>query len=260
MEVKPMKILIIEDDISACNEFKKRAKKQNDVEIVATTDSDIEGLKYIKEKEPEGIILDLELNNSSNGNVTSLGLVPELKKLKYNPVVIVTTHVNSERTYEILHRNGVDLIMYKEQANYSCDNVFNTFLTYRHIEPETPAIIDVEEENKEDRISKYINRELDLIGIPTKMKGRSYIHDAVIYIIMHEKEDDVNVIRYMTKKHQRSESTITNGIQNAISHAWGKSSIEDLEKYYTLTVNYKTGEPTPMELVYYYAEKIKKEL
>ena len=184
MEVKPMKILIIEDDIRACNEFKKRAKKRNDVEIVATTDSDIEGLKYIKEKEPEGIILDLELNNSSNGNVTSLGLVPELKKLKYNPVVIVTTHVNSERTYEILHRNGVDLIMYKEQANYSCDNVFNTFLTYRHIEPETPAIIDVEEENKEDRISKYINRELDLIGIPTKMKGRSYIHDAVIYIIM----------------------------------------------------------------------------
>ena len=135
MKVKPMKILIIEDDISACNEFKKQAKKRNDVEIVATTDSDIEGLKYIKEKEPEGIILDLELNNSSNGNVTSLGLVPELKKLKYNPVVIVTTHVNSERTYEILHRNGVDLIMYKEQANYSCDNVFNTFLTYRHIEP-----------------------------------------------------------------------------------------------------------------------------
>lgn len=31
-------------------------------------------------------------------------------------------------------------------------------------------------------------------------------------------------------------------------------------KYYTLTVNYKTGEPTPMELVYYYAEKIKREL
>lgn len=50
MKVKPMKILIIEDDISACNEFKKRAKKRNDVEIVATTDSDIEGLKYIKEK------------------------------------------------------------------------------------------------------------------------------------------------------------------------------------------------------------------
>ena len=63
MDFKPMKILIIEDDINDCNNFINCVKKRNDIEIVAITDSDIDGLKYVKTKNPEGIILDLELRN-----------------------------------------------------------------------------------------------------------------------------------------------------------------------------------------------------
>ena len=72
MEPKPMKILIIEDDISDCNSFKKCAANRNDIEIVAMTDSDLEGLKLVKLKRPEGIVLDLELNNSGTGSIDSL--------------------------------------------------------------------------------------------------------------------------------------------------------------------------------------------
>ena len=110
MESKPMKILIIEDDIDDCNRFVNCIKSREDIELVALTDSDVEGLKYVKLKHPEGIILDLELNNSTTGNTDSLEFLSNLKKinLNYEPIVIVTTHVNSKRTYEILHRNGVD--------------------------------------------------------------------------------------------------------------------------------------------------------
>ena len=106
MECKPMKILIIEDDINDCNAFKIAAKNRDDIEIVAITDSDVEGLKLVKLKHPEGIVLDLELNNSSAGSIDSLEFISDLKKLKlnYEPIVIVTTHVNSKRTYDILHR------------------------------------------------------------------------------------------------------------------------------------------------------------
>ena len=50
---------------------------------------------------------------------------------------------------------------------------------------------------------------------------------------------------------------ITNGIQNAIFHAWRITPIEDLTKYYTARVNYETGVPTPMEFIYYYKDKVK---
>ncbi len=60
MKSKPMKILIIEDDIDDCNNFIDSVKSREDIEIVAITDSDVQGLKYAKQKHPEGVVLDLE--------------------------------------------------------------------------------------------------------------------------------------------------------------------------------------------------------
>ena len=81
METKAMKIVVIEDDIEDCNKIIECSKRRKDIEIVAITDSDVNGLKIIKEKHPEGIILDLELNNSSSGNTDSFGFMSKLKKL-----------------------------------------------------------------------------------------------------------------------------------------------------------------------------------
>ena len=260
MEFKPMKILIIEDDINDCNSFKKCAENRDDVEIVAMTDSDLEGLKLVKTKRPEGIVLDLELNNSATGSIDSLDFLTNLRKLNltYEPIVIVTTHVNSKRTYEILHRNGVDLILYKDNPKYSSEHVLNNFINLRNadIDYKEPSIEEIMQ-NEEDKISNIINDELELIGVTAKLKGREYIHDAILYLIQDD-SNKINVIQYLVNKYKKSGTTITNGIQNAIIHAWRITPVEDLEKYYTARINYETGIPTPMEFIYYYVNKIKK--
>lgn len=260
MEFKPMKILIIEDDISDCNSFKKCAANRNDIEIVAMTDSDLEGLKLVKSKRPEGIVLDLELNNSATGSIDSLEFLVNLKKLNlnYEPIVIVTTHVNSKRTYEILHRNGVDLILYKDNPKYSSEHVLNNFINLRNADIDYKET-SIEEiiQNEEDKISNIINDELELIGVTAKLKGREYIHDAILYLVQDD-SNKINVIQYLVNKYKKSGTTITNGIQNAIIHAWRVTPVEDLEKYYTARINYETGIPTPMEFIYYYVNKIKK--
>lgn len=260
MESKPMKILIIEDDVNDCNNFINCAKNRKDVELVAITDSDVEGLKYVKIKRPEGIVLDLELNNSTAGNTDSLEFLSNLRKLNlnYHPIIIVTTHVNSKRTYDILHRNGVDLILYKDHPNYSSEHVLNKFINLRESAPKhTVETLKEELKDTENKISDCIYHELDLIGVTAKLKGRQYIHDAILYLIQNE-NSNVNVIQHLTKVYKKSGNTITNGIQNAIIHAWRVSSIEDLTTYYTAKVNYETGVPTPMEFIYYYVDKIKK--
>ena len=258
--MKPMKILVIEDDINDCNKLIDCAKNREDIEIVGITDSDTNALKYVKIKHPDGIILDLELNNGKSGSTASLNFLQDLRdlRLKYEPIVIVTTHVNSKTTYDILHRSGVDLILYKDHPNYSANNVFNKFISLRKSDSEVvEASIEDVLKNEKDRISELINNELDLIGISSNLKGRKYIHDAVLYLIENE-NDDTSIIQYLTKVHKKSPSTITNGIQNAIIHGWRVSAIEDLTKYYTAKVNFQTGVPTPMELIYYYVDKVKK--
>lgn len=260
MDSKPMKILIIEDDINDCNNFINSIKNRNDIELVAITDSDMEGLKYTKIKHPEGIVLDLELNNGASGNADSLEFLSNIKKLKlnYEPIIIVTTHINSKTTYDILHRSGVDLILYKGHPNYSSDYVLNKFINFRNLAPkQTIKNIETELKDNEQKISDCINQEMDLIGITTKLKGRQYIHDAVLHLIQNDGKK-TNVIRYLAKVHQRSENTITNGIQNAIMHAWRVTAVEDLIANYTTRVNYETGVPTTMEFLSYYVTKIKK--
>lgn len=261
MDSKPMKILIIEDDVDDCNKFIESVKKREDIEIVGITDSDIEGLKIVKTKHPEGIVLDLELNNSLSGNTDSLEFITNLKKLNltYEPIVIVTTHVNSRRTYDILHRKGVDLILYKDQPNYSANHVLNNFIKYRELNvPKTVSSIEEDIKDRETRISNCIDEELELVGITSKLKGRQYIHDAIFYLIQNDGNDDVNVVQYLTKIHKKSATTITNGMQNAIIYGWRISAVEDLLKCYKARINPKTGIPTTMELLYYYKDKIKK--
>ena len=260
MEDKKMKILVIEDDINDCNNFIECVKNRNDIEIIASTDSDVEGLDIVRRFKPEGIILDLELNNSKTGHADSLEFLTNIKKigLNYQPIIIVTTHVNSKRTYDILHRNGVDLILYKDHPQYSSNYVLNKFINLRKIETEfTLETVNEKEQEKDNKISELIYKELDLIGVITKLKGREYIHDAILYLIQNP-SSDTNVIQHLTKVYKKSGNTITNGIQNAIIHAWRVSSIEDLTTYYTARVNYETGIPTPMEFIYYYVDKIKK--
>ncbi len=260
MESKPMKILIIEDDINDCNSFRICASNRQDIEIVAITDSDIEAIQLVKTKHPEGIVLDLELNNSLSGSTDSFEFLSSLKKLNlnYEPIVIVTTHVNSKRTYEILHRNGVELILYKDHPKYSSDHVLNNFINLRKLS-NTNKIPTIQEviESDEEKISKIINSQMDLIGVTSKLKGREYLHDAIMYLLQN-KGNNTNVIQYLTNKYKKSGTTITNGIQNAIIHAWRIMPTEDLEKYYTARINYETGIPTPMEFIYYYVDKIKK--
>lgn len=260
MESKPMKILIIEDDLTDCNNFIDCIKKRKDIELVGITDSDIDGLKYVKTKCPEGIVLDLELNNSTSGNTDSLEFLSNLKKLKlnYEPIIIVTTHVNSKRTYDILHRNGVDLILYKDHPKYSCNHVLNQFINFRKTATEsTSRSIEEIFIDNEKKISYLIDCELDFVGVTSKLKGRAYIHDAIFYLIQNENSDQ-NVIQYLTKIHKKSETTITNGIKNAIVYAWRVSAVDDLLKYYTARVNPETGVPTTMEFLYYYRDKIKR--
>ncbi len=77
-------------------------------------------------------------------------------------------------------------------------------------------------------------------------------------MLLQNENSNVNVIQHLTKVHKKSGNTITNGIQNAIIHAWRVSSIDDLMEHYKARVNYETGIPTPMEFIYYYVDKIKK--
>lgn len=265
MNNKVVNVILIEDDKLECKKFEKYIKTRSDVNLIATTDSDIEGLELIEKLLPDAIILDIELHEGS-GNANSLNLVEQLQKLKLTkkPKIIVNTVVSSSTIYDYLHNNGVDLIIYKKQKNYSVEHVVNTLVLisgYSEDPSLTGNIVIENTKENEEKISVLIDNELDLIGVSLHMQGRKYLHDAIFYLITNEKESEkVSAVQYLINKYKRASSTISRNMQNAILHAWRFSSLEDLETYYTAKINYETGVPTPTEFIYFYADKIKKSL
>ena len=264
MEIsKPITILLVEDDEIECKNMKDYIITRQDVKLIDVVNSKESAIKSIKFNLPDAIILDIELNN---GEGSGLEVVNTLKTmhLNYKPIIVITTNISSQTVYTYAHENGVDMIFHKLKEDYSPELVVrNIVLLYQTMSSvKTVKIGKPKEESMSElreQFSQRINRELDLIGISSHLIGRKYIHDCIIYIL-EGNEDNENVFLHVAKKYKKGNSTIGRSIQTAIEHAWRKSSIEDLETYYTAAVNYNTGVPTPTELIYYYVDKIKKSM
>lgn len=238
-------ILLVEDDIQDCKIIKEYADTRDDVKLIKIANSSKEAIKDIKTYVPDAIILDIELNN---GEGSGLQVLEQIKEL--------------DTVYAYAHSNGADLIFHKLKDDYSPELIIENILLLCKInrtEKLNKNISTETESEFRDKLSDRINRELNLIGISSHLIGRKYIHDAIIYIIENDKDKE-NVFLHLAKVYKKGNSTIGRSIQTAIEHAWRKSSIEDLQKYYTAAVNYNTGVPTPTELIYYYVEKIKKSI
>ncbi len=260
METIPITILIVEDDVNECAIYKNIVKNRDDVKIIAITNSSTKAIEEFEINNPDVVILDLEL---TDGEGSGFDFIEAMKEYPLNrrPKIIVTTNVHSNTVYDYCHNNNIDFVFYKKQKNYSRDNVINTILLLKSYESTNQTVpVDVEDDKLEESIYNRINKELDLIGIAPHLHGRKYLCDAIYFIVHSGDNSKISIVQHLVGKYKKSSSTISRAMQNAILHAWRITPIEDLTKYYTARVNYETGVPTPTEFVYYYSDKIRKEI
>lgn len=264
MAGKPMTILLIEDDVMTCEKFKSYCDTLNEVKLVAVTNSSDKGIELFKLHSPEAIVLDIELHKGQGSGIEFLENIQKYFET-YRPIIVVSTNASSSILYDKLHSEGVDFIFYKKQTDYSPKLIVSSLLSLRNAmfdckvcNSATDMHIETEAE-KIEKISRKINTELDLIGISSHLKGREYIHDAIMYLIQNDNtQDNESVFNYLASLHKKTASSIGRVMQTSINYAWRTSATEDLEVYYTAKVNYHTGVPTPTEFIYYYVKKIKK--
>ena len=159
---KPMTLLLLEDDKITTNEFEKYISTRTDVTLVAKTNSSIDALKLVKKHRPEAVIVDLELQD---GLGSGFDFLQKLKNtnLNFSPLIVVNTNVKSPTIYRNLHDGYVDLIFYKQQADYSFEMLVNAIVFSRKHEKDYAHNIVIEESEEEEqlRITKLINIHLD---------------------------------------------------------------------------------------------------
>ena len=253
-----LNILLIEDDQIACNEIENYVDCCEDVTLTGITNNSTEALELVKQHLPDAVILDLELHL---GGGNGLLFLLELSKLElpYRPYILVTTNNSSEITYASARELGADFIMAKHESTYSAKYVIDflrmicpTILASRKTEPtltkpEAPAV-------RQRKLTKRIQRELDLVGINRKNIGYQYLTDAILLII---ENNNGNLVSQLAEKYQKCDSSVERAMEYAINRAWRTFPIEELEAHYTAKTHSCRGVPTVTEFIYYYADILK---
>ena len=185
--------------------------------------------------------------------------------LPQKPYILVATNNISRITHQLARNLGADFIFTKNQADYSVKMILETIVNFIEIGVvvsdredcgETALKVQEAADSQQKRKNK-ISQELDLIGISSKLKGRDYLSDAIE--ITCEKRT-ANLSALIAQKYNKTDASVERAMQTAINHAWRNTDIDTLSTYYTAYINPKKGVPTITEFIYYYADKVKKNI
>lgn len=265
--VKPMKLVLIEDDISACRKFMECANSITDIVFVGVTGDSDEGLELVKNKLPEAVIVDLELNW---GKGSGYDFLDNFFKTEFaiRPIVVITTNNRSQDIYTQLHdEHRVHWIFCKLQEGYAPEMVIRHLLRFREfyhkqqgdVNREMKTLETPEEQKK--RIMARIRTELDAFGISTRLRGRRIAEDAIYLLMGKDEKDAEQVFNDLTRVYKTHYNNVIRNLQTAINDAWDNhSDPEALLKHYTAPIRKDIGVPTPTEFIHYYSKKIRRDM
>lgn len=246
-------LLVIDDDRSLCRRYERLCEESPYFSLCACADNACQALELLRQHCPQAVVLEVELRRGGGNGIEILQALPTLE-LTCRPVVVVVTNNISEVTHNACRRLGADFIITKSQSDYSEAMVLNL------LQQLTDAIADAPDLPKKERdaaAAALICRELDAIGINSKLKGRTYLSAAIRMIIEKKRP---NISAEVAACCGKSPPSVERAMQNAINSAWRNTDIETLEKNYTAYINPQKGVPTVTSFIYYYADKIKGEM
>lgn len=262
--MEPMKIAMLEDDIHEVENFKNILINRSEFDLINATNSVDDVLYYATNSLVEGIVVDIELNKGIGGSGLDFLKRLENENINTKPLLIVTTHNESDAVYNACRDLRVDMIYYKSKVDYDIEMVLNQFLTLRpYIEKmssKTPKILIEEKLKFEKRVEEVVKLELDSIGIPVNLLGREYITKAIMHLVFNEKNNKGKVYftNYLEKLYGKRKGAISTTMQDAINAAWRKTPEEELIRLYKAPIDFEKGTPTPSQFIHYYSAIILK--
>ena len=224
-------VLIIEDDVQACNELSQCIAQYEDMKVAAITSSSREALELARYHLPNVIILDLELHHGEGNGLMFLDNLLA-NPLSVDPFILVTTNNMSTVTLDQAKALGADFTLTKYEQGYCAQYVIDNIRMLKNAikrKNVTTRVSTISPAAVEQLILSRIQREMDVIGIKASAKGYKYLLDA-IYLVFNDSE--VHLSRVLADKYKKSNTSIERAMQNAIKQCWLTGDTEFLYDYY----------------------------
>lgn len=265
MEQNSISVLIADDNKEFCNILNDYLLSQKDINVVAIAKDGIEALKFIEEKKPDLVVLDIIMPH-----LDGLGVLERLNSMNLDPMprIIVLSAVGQDKITQRAITLGADYYVVKpfdmDVFTKRIRQMFNNTITGDEnkkpiVVSEVPTISKTAESgpiNLETEITNIIHE----IGVPAHIKGYMYLREAITLVV-----NDIEFLSAVTKelyptiakKYNTTASRVERAIRHAIEVAWSRGQVDTINKLFGYTIHNDKGKPTNSEFIAMVADKLR---
>ena len=259
MEMKKT-FIVVEDEEYICDQYRLQVEDHENLYLIGTTNNPPDAVSMVKEYTPDAVVLDIELNQGNGDGFSFLDDIRESCVGK-KPLIIVVTNLISSLIHSRIHEKGGDYIITKSKPDYSVEMVLNTIDSLVSVDSldksrQTELAKIMAKQEYAMRLKKKIAVEMEKLGMKPSLKGAGYLKDAIEMNVEKRRE---NTKAELAEKYSVTADSIEKAMRHAIEVTWNNDPAI-LLFHYTAPIDPKRGAPSPAEFVFYYVEKIKREL
>lgn len=242
-----IRIFLIDDSKSVIESVKRYFKNHALIDVVLEANDGETGYNYIvtRESEYDFIIMDLIMPEQDG-----FFILDKMKENKINKKIIILSSFNDPNTIRRASLYGINYYMLKP---FNIENLEKRIISINEDE-------NIKEENGSLQLS--ITKLLHSLGIPSHIKGYTYIRDGV-----HLMYENPNLIGGITKelypeiatKYETTSSRVERAIRHAIEVSWNRGDYDLMEEIFGHSVDYDRAKPTNSEFIVTVADKLRLE-
>ena len=239
------RLVVIDNDVFTTNQLSNYFGIHAVMNVVKIFNSGKEGLSYIINNQGsyDMIILDLVLPE-----VDGIYILDELRRLGIKKKVLVLSAYKDNNVLKNMSNYHVNYYMLKPFSLESLEGRLKTILT--------------EDDPRGYEYQKIISKMLHTLGVPSHIKGYSYIREG-INIILESNDIMGGITKELYPEIARRYNTTSSRVERAIRHAieisWNRGDYETMEEIFGHSVDYDKAKPTNSEFIATIADHLKLE-
>ena len=244
-----IKVAIADDNVDFSEILRDFLSRKNDIEIVGIANDGEKAVELFSNSNPDVALLDIIMPKKDG-----IYVLEEMKNRSINKKVIVETSYDTDDIIHMVGRMGASYFISKP---YDFKDLENRILDISSLStPDIAKIVSFADGELQMTITKMLHE----LGIPSHIKGYSYIREGITILY-----DDPKMIGNITKKLYpelaKRYNTTTSRVERAMRHAievgWTRSDWKFTEDLFGQSVDFDKAKPTNSEFLVTLADKLR---
>lgn len=245
-----IRVLVVDNNINVTSKIQEQFSSHASIEVVKTIENGSVALNYIlsSNKEFDIIVMDLILPE-----IDGLTILEKMKEQNIKKKIIVLTSYKKEYTINMTNIYGVSYYMLKPFSILALET--------RILELGNNINIRNAQLNEQERqIHVAISKLLHQLGIPSHIKGYSYIRESVF---LFYKNCDIyggitkEIYPEVAHRFSTTASRVERAIRHAIEVSWTRGDYDLMEEIFGNSVAFDRAKPTNSEFIATIADRLR---